>query len=295
MKYTIFICAIVCILALCLNAQTQQSKPDALLFADAYSSFLEGNYADAIGKFTSLTAQFPQSEFIDRTLFWKAWSHAELKNYGQAIALYEELIRKYPQSTYADDSLYKIGEIYENNLHQYDKSLDTYQRLINLFPSNPPPGDNFANNAISAQQQIADIKERQNRNFPQAINEWEKSQTMNTQIKRYGNQPSNYFNQRAQERINFIKNNSDYDYVPLTKFIEGESYLNDGNYASAINKFNELITQYPHSSLADNAAFNIAVCLLKQHNVEQAKTTLKKFLQDYPKSELSDSAKRLLH
>src|SRR4030042_2293940 len=167
---------IICVLAVMLAAQTKEPAEDERALARGYGYFLESNYKEALNTFEKFQQQFPQSALLDRALFWKAWCNAELKNYTTALSAYYELVKKFPQSSYADDALFKMGEIYENNLHDYDRALKTYEQLISLYPDltqAPTQNINVRSNVINAQQQKAQISEERYRDMPQAINEWE--------------------------------------------------------------------------------------------------------------------------
>ena len=287
-------CIVVLILVSAASAQKQaQTTQDAALFTNGYSSFLEGKYKEALDIFGDFGKKYPNSIYMDRVFFWKAWCHTELKNYGKSIKLFEELIEKYPASSYTDDALFKIGDIYENYLHDYDKAVEVYERLIKLFPSAETAiYSNASNNIISAQQQKAQIEER-NLNMQQALNDWKESQML---IKKYNpsSQNDNYLNKKAQDKINFIKNHSDNDWLPLTRFTEAQILSKEGKCDLAIKKFQEILNDFPKSSLADNSAYEITLCLKKQNDNEGAKESLKKFIKDYPKSELVPEARRLL-
>jgi TolA-binding protein len=277
--------------------QQKELAEDLKAFSEGYSLTLEGKCKEALDKFTELEKKYPESKYLDRVSFWKGWCHTELKNYGKAIKLYNELVEKYPKSAYADDSLFKIGEIYENYQHDYEKAMETYEKLIKLYPLPEDllqMGNNASSNIIGAQQQKAQIMEQQERRPQEALKNWEQSQELNKKYNpRRSQKKDDYFNQRAQERIDFIKNNSDHDSVPLTKFIEGQVYTKDGKYAEAIKKFEELLKEYPDCSLADNATYEIALCLKKQNEAVKAEEILKKFIETYPKSELIPQAKQI--
>ena len=299
MKTVIFTHIMVFLMLVVLAGQTKNIQEDSKLFARGYSNILESKYTEALGAFDVFQKTYPQSAFIDRALFWEAWCHAELKNYGMAIKTYDALVQKFPKSNYADDALYKIGEIYENYLHDYDNAVKTYERLINMFPSYPQitqsEPQNISNNVVQAVQQKAQITQERYRNMPQALNEWEKSQQLDKQAMAvYGEQPSSYFNKKAQEQIDFIKNHSDNNYVPLTKLIEAEVLCREGNHIQAVDKFSEIIKEFPQSSVADHALFDKYLCLMKQNRTEEAKASLKILLHDYPNSSFANSARQIL-
>lgn len=276
--------------------QQAELPPDLKLFSIGYGSALDGKWKEALDTFAEIETKYPASQYLDRVLFWKSWCHTELKNYGKAIKFSEELIEKYPKSAYADDALFKIGEIYEYYQHDYEKALSTYERLVKLFPtpdgSNQDANSNASNNAVAAQQQKAQIEER--RNPKQALNEWQNSQELSNRLNRGRATKEDFFTRRAQERISFITANSDNDYLPLTRFSEGELYCKEGKYDEALKKFREIIKEFPDSSLADNAAYEIGICLRQQKMDAEAQEAMQKFIQAYPKSELLAKAQEQL-
>ena len=301
MHKTIFIWLVLLGLGLSLGAEEQprsQQKAELpaelKLFVSGYSLAIEGKYKGALDKFTEIENQFPKSIYLDRVFFWKTWCHTELKNYGIALKLCEELAAKYPKSAYVDDAMFKAGEIYEYYQHDYDKALTAYQKLIELFPAEESiSNSNFGNNKVAAQQQMAQISER--RNPKQAVNEWQNVQILNDSLRGIDrNQTDDYFTRRAQTRIAFINANKDNDFVPLTKFTEAEVLFKEHKYDEAIAKFNELIKDFQASSLADNAAYGITLCLKEAGKSEQAIGAMDGFIKAYPNSELQTQAKQLL-
>ena len=288
------------------NVQQQQELPqrvssDLELFNDGYRLLLEGNShcKEAIDKFSELEQKYPKSSYLDRALFWKAWCHSELKNYGTAIKIYEEVAAKYKNSAYVDDALFKIGDIYENALHDYDKAIGVYERLVKEFAVEPDLSNinfssngNLSQNVIIAQQQKAQIEER-NQNFSQALNDWEDSQSLNKKYHpRRGT--NDYFDRRAQARVDFIKNNRDNDYLPLTKFTLGQALKKEGKHQEAIGKFRELQKEFPDSSLADDAQYEIALCLQELNKIGESREALEIFLEKYDQSELNPEIQKKL-
>jgi len=300
-KITLFALCGLCVLCGLINAQESSGQqkelpPDLKLFTEGYSLALEGKHKEALDRLAEVEKQYPESTYLDRVLFWKAWCHTEMKNYGKAIKLYNELVEKYPKSAYADDALFKVGEIYENYQHDYEKAIETYERLVKLYPAPDEVSNynaNLSNSIVQAQQQKAQIVEQINRNPQQALNDWQVSQELNKKYNPRRGQKDDYFDRRAQERIEFIKGNSDNDFLSLTKFTEGEVLIKNGKYDKAVKKFQELLKEYPDCSLADNASYEIALCLKKQDKPDEAEELLKEFKQKYPKSELVEKTEQL--
>ena len=69
--------------------------------------------------------------------------------YNKAVVQYERLVSDYPKSNYSPISLYKKGTIQSLYLLNYDDALDSFKKLIILYPE--------SKEAPLAKRQIADI------------------------------------------------------------------------------------------------------------------------------------------
>lgn len=56
------------------------------------------------------------------------------EQYKEAIDVYEQLVKDYPQAGLADSVLFSIGQIYSNNLAEFEQSIQTHQRLVKDYP-----------------------------------------------------------------------------------------------------------------------------------------------------------------
>lgn len=66
-------------------------------------------------------------------LFTDAMKKANEEFYLDAIPMLEQFINEFPDSELVDDALYDIGLCYFN-MNQYDKALEYFNRVINLYP-----------------------------------------------------------------------------------------------------------------------------------------------------------------
>ncbi|MFQ5824984.1 MAG: tetratricopeptide repeat protein [bacterium] len=57
------------------------------------------------------------------------------KNIQKAIEEFQKIIDRYPNSQYAPKSLYAIGWIYEQMMHQNDRAYEIYQEIVNKYPN----------------------------------------------------------------------------------------------------------------------------------------------------------------
>ena len=68
------------------------------------------------------------------TLYDEAKKAQEEKNFPVALERYNEIIEKNTGSALAESSLYRLALLYNNDLHDMEKSLRAYQRYYELFP-----------------------------------------------------------------------------------------------------------------------------------------------------------------
>ncbi|MDC1067625.1 tetratricopeptide repeat protein [Candidatus Kapabacteria bacterium] len=55
------------------------------------------------------------------------------KNINRIIKRYEEIIDENPKSPLAEEAFFRIGTIFKDNINDYDKALEYFNKLINIF------------------------------------------------------------------------------------------------------------------------------------------------------------------
>ena len=56
------------------------------------------------------------------------------ENFKEAIVVYEQLIKDYPNTDAADSILFRIGQMYSNNLLEFDNAINAHKRLVKKYP-----------------------------------------------------------------------------------------------------------------------------------------------------------------
>jgi outer membrane protein assembly factor BamD (BamD/ComL family) len=67
-------------------------------------------------------------------LYAEALQLEKQENFKEAIVIYEQLIKDYPRANIADSILFKVGQIYSNNLLEFEHAVDAHKRLIKKYP-----------------------------------------------------------------------------------------------------------------------------------------------------------------
>lgn len=103
------------------------AKADFLLF--------QNKVEEAYSSFDSVIMAAPFGTLVDDAQYQKALIHIKKGEYLQA----EQLLKKIEESHYtellADDALFKLGELYEYYIHDSEKAMECYRKLMRDFPA----------------------------------------------------------------------------------------------------------------------------------------------------------------
>jgi TolA-binding protein len=103
------------------------AKADFLLF--------QNKVEEAYTMFDSVITLSPFGTLVDDALYQKALILIKKKDFLSA----EQLLRKIEESHYtellADDALFKLGDLYEYYIHDPNKAMECYRKLMRDFPS----------------------------------------------------------------------------------------------------------------------------------------------------------------
>ncbi len=246
------------------------SEEDLWQKGNAYC--LQAKWKEAIDTLQDLLKKYPATRFIEAH-FWIGYSNIELGRYGRGINELKDFAKKYPGNNYTPQALFKVGEVYETRLKQYDRALAVYNEIINRYPQ--------AQTSVPAAQNQAVIYERRKKDYKQAEVALNKSKKMAVA---QSMTPDNIYMTRANSRIRFINENSDYNYQPLSLFTDGLNMEEDKNWGEAANIYLKVLTKYPLSKIADDAQYHRITCLFQMKRYKETVLEGDKFLKDYPVS-----------
>lgn len=291
------------ILLLCLaTSQSNTVKNPYQIYLDATTLCHEGRWTEAITLYEKLISPEPYHEekphpekayrkearakapakkevtaktveFLDDAHFWIGYCYIEVGDYKKALKIFKKFLKEFTGSEYADDAEYKIGEIYEKYLHNYGDAIKSYKRLVEKYAT--------SNLALQSQLRQAEIQERIYTDFDKAITDYKKVESLN---KAQNLTQSSWYAKTAKERIEFIKENSDFDWKPLKMYNQTLNKETKGLYDDALGGYRKLLEKYPDSNVADDAQFRIAEILKEQKKDKLSIEAYKLLVEKYPDS-----------
>lgn len=131
------------------NELTPPGPAENDAYREAYDSFRNGEYANAIAQFESFMGNHPQSSLAPGAAYWIGNARYAMRDYQLAIDAQKRLISKYPDSGKVPDALLNIAT---SQLEMGDRnaSRQTLENLLTTYPQSEA--------AIKAKQRLAHIR-----------------------------------------------------------------------------------------------------------------------------------------
>jgi outer membrane protein assembly factor BamD (BamD/ComL family) len=82
----------------------------------------------------SITLAYPKHPLNDNILMLRAEMAKKHRDYEKALMYLKKIKDEYGEDVLGDDAVFKMADIYQNNLHQNDKAKQYYEQLIIDYP-----------------------------------------------------------------------------------------------------------------------------------------------------------------
>ncbi len=117
--------------------QENLQPTDAALKEFARADLLKRQHklTDALVIFESLVKKFPKTDIVDEALISIGDLLTQMGRYVDAVASYGRMATDYPESIFLDRTLMKMGQVYQLGIKDKDKAIETYQQLLEKYPS----------------------------------------------------------------------------------------------------------------------------------------------------------------
>ena len=103
-------------------------------FAYAGLLLFQNKDKEAEALLDSINIAFPKHPLNDDIIMARAELALKHHDYNKALAHLKTIYEKYGQDVLGDDAVFKIAEVYQNNLHQNDQAKHYYEQLIIDYP-----------------------------------------------------------------------------------------------------------------------------------------------------------------
>ncbi len=123
--------------------QYHRRNQDEALKVYAHAELLsrQHKYTEAIAMLEDVIKRFPSSLLLDDALIHIGDLYRSADQFIHALDSYQRLVKEYPESIFADQALFTTAEIYSNEMHEKEKSIATYESLLERFPNSLLAGE----------------------------------------------------------------------------------------------------------------------------------------------------------
>ncbi|MFT0861904.1 outer membrane protein assembly factor BamD [Ancylobacter sp. G4_0304] len=200
------------------------------------------------------------------------------EDYVEAIARFEDVDRQHPYSDWARKALLMIAYV-NYTTGSYDEAIATAKRYLALHPGSADAA--YAQYLLGASyyDQIPDISRDQDRTR-KAIDALEEV------VRKY---PDTEYAVSAKKKIEVAR-----DQIAGKEMMVGRYYLEQRNYAGAINRFKVVVTRYQTTRHVEEALYRLAEAYLALGVISEAQTSAAVLGYNFPDSQWYKDAYKLV-
>ena len=260
------------------NPLAQQA---VLRIAELYATNLT-NPLRAVETYQEYLSVVGDNEAIRAQIFSIAQQLAAKQRFLEALHVYGVFVDSFPTDARAPQALLAIGQIHQSN-EVWKDALAAYQRILDEFPNVP----------ITPQVKLAMAECHIN------LSDWNDArQLYNEFIQAY---PQDGQIEMAKQRMEILKNLNRYQTLLADKEVQRNKddaqfqigmIVNErlGNHVKAAIEFRKVVKDFPKSSQAAAAQYEIGKALLALNKLDEARIELLKVPQNYPNSPFANDA-----
>ncbi len=260
------------------NARAQQA---VLRIAELYAANLT-NPLRAVETYQEYLSVVGDNEAVRAQIFSIAQQLAVKQRFLEALHVYGVFVDSFPTDPRAPQALLAIGQIHQTN-EVWKDALAAYQRILNEYPA--------VN--ITPQVKLAMAECHIN------LSEWNDArQQYNEFILAY---PQDGQIEMAKQRMEILKNLNRYQTLLSDNEVQRNKddaqfqigmIVNErlGNHVKAVIEFRKVVKEYPKSSQAAAAQYEIGKALLALNKLDEARIELLKVPQNYSNSPFANDA-----
>jgi outer membrane protein assembly factor BamD (BamD/ComL family) len=104
-------------------------------FARGELLMFQRRLSDALVVFQSMSKAFPGSGLLDEAIINIGAIEIALRRYDEAIGSFARIETEFPESVLLDAALMNTGAVFEIGLHEKQKAIAAYQKLLERFPN----------------------------------------------------------------------------------------------------------------------------------------------------------------
>jgi len=238
---------------------------------------------DLANEFLDKVTKYPVNEAINgKAKFWKSEILYKQQKFDQAILAYKAFLI-HPgslSSGYANSANYSLGYTYFNK-KDFASSRDLFKKFIDKY------ADKNKKKLNDAYLRLADSHFVQ-KDYPKAIENYNKARQVNIFDQDYAlfqisrcNGFSNDLDQKIENLMKILNENSESPYVAASKFEIGDSYFRKDENDKALSYLNDVIQNHESSAYVKKSLKTVGLIYYRQGNYNESMAAFKKVIEDF--------------
>jgi outer membrane protein assembly factor BamD len=201
-------------------------------------------------------------------LYNQGLARLEKKDYAAAAKKFADLDKQYPYSQWQRKGL-MMTVFSQYQAGSYDDAIVSAKRYVSLYPTSPDIAYAYYLEAMSYYNQIPEISRDQDRAAKAA-------EVFSLIIEKY---PKSEYVEDSRYKLQVAR-----DQLAGKEMLVGRYYLNQHNYAAAINRFREVLAKYQTTRHAEEALMRLTEAYLALGITNEAQTAAAVLGHNFPDS-----------
>lgn len=231
------------------------SSGDYALFQMAIMKGLRREHAEKISGLKDLISRFPSSGLYPSALLEMAEAYRELGNTDMVISTYEALVAKFPNSSQCRQGLLLLAITHLNAGNKTD-AIATYKRIVKDYPTSDEArvAVDDLKRIYTDDSDIASFLAFMNsvKNAPQLDSDEIEKLTFSSAERLYDK------NGDIAQILEYIKDYPHGAYTAQALLIQAQNFAAKGDDLAAIKTAKQIISDFPHSSVIEDAYISLA-------------------------------------
>jgi tetratricopeptide (TPR) repeat protein len=115
------------------NLQNENDTAALKKYSEAELNIFKNQQEKAFEILDSINILFPANSLADDILMVKSKMYINTSKFDQAVENLQTIIANFSTELWGDDALFILADIYETKLHQPEKAIELYQRIIDDY------------------------------------------------------------------------------------------------------------------------------------------------------------------
>jgi len=264
------------------------SKSEDQLYLVGQGVYKDGFWGETVKQFSLFLREYPKSQRRTEAMLMLAEALRQENNCQAAAGYYKTIVEENPGFKLADKAWYRLGEC-SYKLGKYAEAEAAYHSVWAGFPDSElkVPALLGEGESLYIQKKYQEAKAAYGECSKLSSGEYRRAAGLGLGWAYY---QLGKFEEAAQEFAQLTSGQASDSIRQQALFQQAKAYYLAKDYGQALTGWEEFARRFPESSLLLQAIYNAAYCDIKLEQPAKARQRFERFVEAYPKHELTGAA-----